>query len=133
MRQFLPAAALLLASTPAHAEVFERSASGFVIRRTADVAANIPNTWLELLQPADWWNPKHSYSGDAQNLSIDPRVGGCFCEVLPAEAGGENHRPRGGVEHMRIVYIEQNRALRMSGALGPVSYTHLTLPTKRIV
>jgi hypothetical protein len=120
MRQVLLAAALVLVSVPAHAEVFERSPGGFVIRRMADVEANIPNTWQELLQPADWWNAKHSYSGDAQNLSIDPRVGGCFCEVLPAEDGAARPRPRGGVEHMRIVYIEQNRALRMSGALGPL-------------
>jgi len=120
MRQVLLSAALVLVSVPAHAEVFARSETGFVIRRTADVTANIPTTWAELLQPAEWWNAKHSYSGDAQNLSIDPRVGGCFCEVLPADDGAGGHRPRGGVEHMRVIYIEQNRALRMNGALGPL-------------
>jgi hypothetical protein len=120
LRVVFAVAATLFFPAAAHAEVFARSETGFVIRRSADVTANIPQTWAELLQPAEWWNAKHSFSGDAQNLSIDPRVGGCFCEVLPADEGASSRRPRGGVEHMRVVYIEQNRALRLSGGLGPL-------------
>ena len=28
-------------------------------------------------QIGSWWNPEHTYSHDAKNLSIDPRPGGC--------------------------------------------------------
>jgi uncharacterized protein YndB with AHSA1/START domain len=58
-----------------------------------------------------WWNPEHTYSHDAKNLSIDPRPGGCFCEKLPNG---------GGIEHLRVVYIAPNETVRLSGALGPL-------------
>ena len=44
---------------------------------------------------------------------------GCFCEILPNKASPKA-APRGSVEHMRVVYVEQPRALRMVGALGPL-------------
>lgn len=117
----MPIAIALAVSAPAaQAEVFAEAANGFVIRQSVDVAEALPAVWAQLLQPAEWWNPLHSYSGDARNLAIDARVGGCFCETLPALDGAESPEPRGGVEHMRVIYIEANRALRMSGALGPL-------------
>jgi uncharacterized protein YndB with AHSA1/START domain len=113
------AAALALAASPASAEVVASSAAGFVIRQSADVSASPEEVWSELLKPAGWWNGKHSYSGNAANLSIDPRAGGCFCEVLPS-AVSPRAAPRGSVEHMRVVNIEQPRALRLVGGLGPL-------------
>jgi hypothetical protein len=43
-------------------------------------------------------------------MSIDPRAGGCFCEKL---AGGS-------VEHMRVLWIDRGKVIRMSGGLGPL-------------
>lgn len=119
MRGFMLAAALLLAGSPASAEVVASSPSGFVSRQAADVSADAETVWAELLKPADWWSGKHTYSGDAANLSLDPRAGGCFCELLPS-AVSPRAAPRGSVEHMRVIYIERPRALRLSGALGPM-------------
>ncbi len=51
------------------------------------------------------------YSDDPANLSLDERAGGCFCEKLPN---------KGSVEHMRVVYIQPPRMIRMTGALGPL-------------
>ena len=59
----------------------------------------------------EWWDPQHTFSGDAKNLSIDPRPGGCFCESLPSG---------GGVEHLRVVHAAPGRMLRLSGGLGPL-------------
>src|SRR5690606_20424159 len=59
----------------------------------------------------DWWNPQHTFTGDAGNLSIDVRPGGCFCEAFP---------DGGGVEHLRVVHVAPDRMLRLSGGLGPL-------------
>lgn len=125
MRRFAPVVPVLAAlalgfAVPAPAEVVARADSGFVIRHLAEVTATPENAWKALVSPADWWNAEHSFSGDAKNLSIDPRAGGCFCEVLPGEGEKGWLNPRGGVEHMRVVFVEQNKALRMMGGLGPL-------------
>jgi hypothetical protein len=59
----------------------------------------------------DWWNPEHTYSHDAHNLSIDEKPMGCFCEKLPNQ---------GGIRHMEILYIDPGKVLVMTGALGPL-------------
>lgn len=86
-------------------------AAGFVVKHTVQVKAPPARAWEALLQVGRWWNPSHSWSGDAKNLTIEPRAGGCFCEALP---GG------GGVEHLRVVFFKPNELLRMAGALGPL-------------
>ncbi len=119
MKHFAIALGPLLLSAPALGEVAESSQSGFVIRLGADVPAPPQRTWAMLVTPSKWWSADHSYSKDAANFSLDPRAGGCFCEVLPNPASPKS-APRGSVEHMRVIYVEEPRALRMSGALGPL-------------
>jgi len=110
----LPIAAM---ATPAVAKVAEVSDRGFVVRHVVQVPASPEETWALLVKPSAWWDADHTWSGDAANLTLDARPGGCFCEVLPGEAKAP---PKGGVEHMRVVYVEKPRALRMVGALGPL-------------
>lgn len=119
LRLSLIAMPLFLAAAPLRAEVVSSAETGFVIRQAADVTASPDEAWSQLLGPAGWWSGKHTYSGDAANLSIDPRAGGCFCEVLPS-AVSPRAAPRGSVEHMRVVYAENRRVLRMTGGLGPL-------------
>jgi hypothetical protein len=98
-----------------------------VSRNVVVVAASPAAVWKRLVTPAVWWSSDHTFSGDAANLSLDPMPGGCFCERLPGEAvatakGAKpvHVAPRGGVEHMRVIYAERGKALRMTGALGPL-------------
>src|SRR5258706_8180242 len=84
--------------------------SGFLVRHELMIGAPAPKVYELLLDVGSWWSDKHTYSGDRHNLSIDARAGGCFCEKLPS----------GAVEHMRVVYLKANEALRLSGALGPL-------------
>lgn len=105
-------------SVPAVARVQEASERGIVMRYVAHVPVGADEAWAVLMKPAQWWDSEHTYSGDAANLSLDPRPGGCFCEMLPAKE--PKGVPRGGVEHMRVVYIDKGRALRLNGALGPL-------------
>jgi uncharacterized protein YndB with AHSA1/START domain len=58
-----------------------------------------------------WWDSAHTWSGEAKNLSLDAKAGGCFCEQLP-EAGGS-------VQHGRVIFARPGKLLRLDAALGP--------------
>lgn len=90
----------------------QESAGGFSMRHEAVIEAPRADVYRTLVQQVGaWWDPQHTYSGDAGNLSIDARPGGCFCESFPNG---------GGVEHLRVVYVVPDEAIRMSGGLGPL-------------
>jgi hypothetical protein len=116
----LLAAAGTLIAVPAYAEVKSQSESGFVVGHTAEVLAKPEDVWKRLLVPKDWWNPSHSWSGKTDGFYIDAQAGGCFCELLQDKATDGSVKPRGSVEHMRVLFTDPGKVLRMSGALGPL-------------
>jgi hypothetical protein len=120
----LGVAALLAApvlAVPARADIVQKSDHGFVSGAELDVPDKSPLVvWQLLIAPAGWWNPLHSWSGDAANLYLDPQAGGCFCELLPKPKGAPDDLRRGSVEHMRVIAAMPPRLLRMTGALGPL-------------
>jgi len=86
--------------------------NGFLVKFEVNVNAPAAKVYDALVgQVGSWWNPEHTYSHDAKNLSIDARPGGCFCEKLPNG---------GGIEHLRVVYVAPPQVVRFSGALGPL-------------
>lgn len=107
-------------ATPASAEVTAQSEVGFVVREVADVSATPAETWRAMIAPGGWWSSAHTFSGSGANLSLSPTVGGCFCERFPPPKGAPASQQAGGVQHMRVIYVEPNRVLRLSGALGPL-------------
>ena len=102
----------LLCAGPAHAEIVNAGPGGFNLRHGAD-APNVapPVVWAALADIGKWWDPEHTYSGDARNLTLEPFVHGCFCEKLSLYAG---------IEHGTVVYAQPAKTLRISGALGPL-------------
>jgi hypothetical protein len=108
----------LAGAVPAHADIVAQSQIGFVSRNVVVVAGTPAAVWKRLVTPSGWWSSDHTFSGSAANLTLDPVAGGCFCERLPGE--GPKAPALGGVQHMRVVYVERNKALRMIGALGPL-------------
>jgi hypothetical protein len=102
---------LLLVASPVAAEVKSASNSGFEVERKAIVFAPPAEVYGRIARIGTWWNVAHSYSGKAANLSLETRAGGCFCEKL--DNGGS-------VEHMRVVYADPARGLRLQGGLGPL-------------
>ena len=58
--------------------------------------------------------PQHTYSVDAANLSLALVPGGCFCERIPKTGGG--------IEHLRVTYVEPGKHVVLTGALGPLLY-----------
>ncbi len=107
----------LCGSSPAMAKVGALSAGGFVVEHEGVSKATPRALWARLIKPSLWWNKDHSWSGDARNLRLDARPGGCFCEALP---GG------GGVVHATVIHLKPMALLRLSGALGPLQEQALT-------
>ena len=86
--------------------------NGFLVKFEVSVNAPAAKVYDALVgQIGSWWASEHTYSGDAKNLTIDARPGGCFCEKLPNG---------GGIEHARVIYVAPREVLRLSGALGPL-------------
>lgn len=109
-----------LMAAPAQAEIIKTSDNGFITRDEIVVDADLTQTWLALISPADWWLSAHTWSGDASNLRLLPQAGGCFCEKIPEVDEPGRFTLEGSVEHMRVVQAYPENALRMVGALGPL-------------
>ena len=106
--------AILFASlaSPLRGEVIESTAAGFLVRNTAAINAPPATVYAALTdRVGGWWDPAHTFSHDARNLSVDAKPGGCFCERLP---------DGGGVQHMTVVYASPGKLLRLTGAIGPL-------------
>lgn len=111
----------LVLSAPVKAELSASTDAGFVSEHTATVAAEPGVVWKTLVAPNLWWNPSHTYSGEAANLYLDAQATGCFCEKLPKPVDAPDGQRMGSVEHMHVVYADPQRGvLRMTGGLGPL-------------
>jgi len=100
-----------LAPGGASAEVVDSSAGGFTVRIVQQIAAAPAEVFRRFVEVGGWWSPQHTFSGDARNLSLEAKPGGCFCEKLPEG---------GGVRHMVVVNVVPGKTLVLSGALGPL-------------
>jgi hypothetical protein len=107
-------------SVSANAEVKNPSDMGFVSSHSAEVLAKPEDVWKRLIAPKTWWNAAHSWSGKVEGFSIDAKAGGCFCELIQEKGADGATKTRGSVEHMRVIYADPGKVLRMQGALGPL-------------
>ena len=104
---------LILSSAPAGADVVSASPNGFEIRHTVNLVVKPDVAFQSFGNIAAWWNPEHTYSGSSANLSLALTPGGCFCERFPKG---------GGIEHMRVTFIDPGKHVVMTGALGPLLF-----------
>src|SRR5262245_19696932 len=111
--RIIAALALLVASAPAAADVVSASPNGFEIRQTISLVVKPEVAFSAFANLPDWWDPQHTYSGKAENLSLTLTPGGCFCESFP---------DGGGIEHMHVTYVDPGKRVLMTGALGPLLY-----------
>ncbi|HET7708440.1 MAG TPA: hypothetical protein VFK50_02770 [Sphingomicrobium sp.] len=118
MMKWILAMALGLGTTPAAAEVVSSGANGFRVRHTVQIVAPTQNAFEAFTQVGGWWDGEHTYSGDAANLSLAVSPGGCFCERIPKTGGG--------IEHLRVAYVEPGQRLVLTGSLGPLLYEATT-------
>ena len=116
--RWIAAPLLALAATPASAEVVSSGPNGFHVRHVVQLVVPPPLAYDGFTKISNWWDGEHTYSGDAANMSLALTPGGCFCERVPKTGGG--------IEHMRVAYIEPGKRLVMTGALGPLLYEATT-------
>jgi hypothetical protein len=102
--------ALFLALAPARGEVVNVAAGGFQIHEAVHVRVTPEKAYALLITPSRWWSSDHTFSKNAENLSLDAHAGGCWCEKLPEG---------GSVEHMHVLWTAPGKTLRLRGALGP--------------
>lgn len=107
-RLLLPIACL--SAAPASAAVTGVSADGFRITLVATTPAAPAKVYATIGRVDRWWNPVHSYSGNAANLSLVLAPGGCFCERLP----------QGPFNHLTVIAAQPKHEVRLSGTLGPL-------------
>lgn len=120
------AAALFGVAGPVAAEVVRAGEGGFLSRHEVVVYATPKEVWLALISPADWWRSEHTWSGESKNLSLMPKAGGCFCEIIPEVDEPGRFTLEGSVEHMRVIQAYPEQALRLVGALGPLQSEPVT-------
>ena len=111
-RSILLVAWLLVFSQAAHGELTAVGEGGFAVRHSVTVQAAHARVFQTMVGDISaWWLKDHTWSGNAANLSIEQRAGGCFCEQLPEG---------GSVEHMRVIFIRPGSLVRLQGGLGPL-------------
>lgn len=103
---------MVLCGADAVAEVINQTPAGFKSRNVVVVGAVPERVYAVIInEVGNWWDPEHTFSGDARNLSMENKAGGCFCERFP---------DGGGVQHLTIVNMVPGKMLRLRGALGPL-------------
>src|SRR5579864_9359 len=107
-------AVVLFAFALAHgavADIVDSGTTGFTFKTTLNLQAPPETVYKQFLAIGNWWDPSHTYSGDAHNLSIEQKAMGCFCETLPNG---------GAVRHMEVLLLIPRKMIVMSGGLGPL-------------
>ena len=109
----IPLIALSLLASPAAAEVVSAGPNGFHVRQSVQIVVPTDTAYSGFSRVGNWWNKDHTYSGDSANLSMALSPGGCFCERLPNG---------GGIEHMRVSYVDPGKRIVLTGSLGPLLF-----------
>ncbi|WP_173206647.1 hypothetical protein [Sphingopyxis sp. BSNA05] len=112
--------AALCSMTAAQAEVTNTADNGFTVQHQRVIAGDSESVWKAMIAPSRYWNPDHSWSGDAANFYLVPQAGGCFCELIRTTSDDNIKSSEGSVQHMRVIYARNHKMLRLSGALGPL-------------
>jgi uncharacterized protein YndB with AHSA1/START domain len=117
MKYVALAVAVLVAPAPAAAGVVSSSSHGFEVRHTVSLAVPPRVVFAAFSRMGAWWDPDHTYSGSSANLGLDLVPGGCLCERFPKG---------GGVEHMRVAFVDPGKRIVLTGSLGPLLYEATT-------
>lgn len=94
------------------AAVTDAAPSGFTVRLEVEIAAGQDEVYDVVVgRINEWWSSDHTFSGDAANMYIEQKLGGCFCESFAED---------GGVVHMLVTFLNRGRMVRLTGGLGPL-------------
>ena len=104
------ATVIALTAFPARSETSGASATGFTVTHRFETAASPRKVFDALREPARWWSSQHTWSGDAQNLTLQADAGGCFCERWADSS----------VKHGEVIFSMRDSLLRLRAARGPL-------------
>jgi uncharacterized protein YndB with AHSA1/START domain len=108
----LAALAALALGGAARAEVVETNGQGFRLKAVRQINAPPARVYKAIGEIGRWWDGEHSYSGNAQNITLPLQANACWCETIP---GG------GSVRHGVVVLAwEAQGMIRADAALGPL-------------
>ena len=117
MKRLALSAAVLIGAmsvaTPSAAEITRRTDQGFNSVHEAFLPVSADAAYKAFGDMPGWWDPRHTYTGDAGNLSLSLEPGGCVCE----RSGPD------GVEHGRLIMAwprGPSQIVRLQGAFGPL-------------
>ncbi len=100
----------LISVSQSTAEVLAADKQGFQIAVTRSSDAASDTLYRAFIAIEKWWDGAHSFSGNANNLSMDFEKA-CFLEKLP----------NGGfVRHLEIAHHRPGQRICLTGGLGPL-------------
>lgn len=114
------AATVVITPSSAFADIKAQGDNGFNVVHVAVIDAPPEVIWKRLITPKEYWSKTHSWSGSVDGFTLDPRAGGCFCELIQEKDAKNKMKTIGSVEHMRVIFAQPSKVLRMQGALGPL-------------
>lgn len=94
----------------ASAEVITSAPDHFTLKLEAQSELSVSETWARLIEPSEWWQSDHTYSGDAHNLSLEPQAGGLWREDWEG----------GSVWHGTVLQAQPGQTLVLSAPFGPL-------------
>ena len=107
---------LFLLSPVSQAKVVITNDNNFIIEHEVVVPINAQASYRLLGKPSQWWNSEHTWSGDARNMSMQLKAGGCFCEKWNDNS----------VMHAQVIAAQPGKLLQLQGALGPLQNMAVT-------
>ena len=113
MRTSIIASAMLLAAIagPAAAEVVDRGPHHFLLQFDTPLTATPEAALASVGEVAQWWDPAHTWSGDAANLTLPIQMGACLCEAMPDGTT---------FQHGRVTSLFPERSIGLHAPLGPL-------------
>ncbi|MEM9422378.1 MAG: hypothetical protein AAF986_07735 [Pseudomonadota bacterium] len=97
-------------ASPAHAELTSVSDDRFTFTLEAESKLPPEMMWERLVNVSAWWGDDHTYSGSAQNMTLNLEPGGLW----------EERWPGGAVAHGTVLYFKTGETLRLSAPFGPL-------------
>ncbi len=100
----------LIFGSAASAEIVSSSPTHFKLRHETVSNLAPDELWQRLVNPASWWHPDHTYSGDSGNLTLSAEAGGLWREDWQG----------GSVLHGQVLFVEPGKRLRLLAPFGPL-------------
>ncbi|MEL7545024.1 MAG: hypothetical protein AAGJ84_00110 [Pseudomonadota bacterium] len=91
-------------------DIVSSGSDHYILRHEASSELPPAVLWDRFVDVSAWWHPDHTYSGDADNLKLDPVAGGAWREDWQ----------NGSVIHGEVLYASPPHIMRLEAPFGPL-------------